>query len=95
MWGQRRRGAGHIAVAALLHRLIGQLLLEQGVRRSGRSTPGEGPSLKRMVGSGHMAWDGHLHVISMMMVVRGRRLTKVVVTVLGVQGLDFGRPTGV
>lgn len=65
------------------------------MRRSGWSTSGEGPTLKRMVGSGRMAGDGHLHMISMMMVVRGRRLTKVVVTVLGVQRLDFGWPTGV
>lgn len=45
MRGQRRRGAGHVAIAALLHSVVGQLLLELGVRGSGRSTPWEGPSL--------------------------------------------------
>lgn len=42
-----------------------------------------------------MARGGHLHVEPMMMVVGGRRLPKVVVTVLSVQRLDLGRATGV
>lgn len=45
--------------------------------------------------SGRMARGDGLHMVSMMMVVRGRRLAKVVVTVLSVQCLDLGWPTGI
>lgn len=45
--------------------------------------------------NGRMARGDGLHVVPMMMVVWGWRLAKVVVTVLSVQGLDLGWPTGV
>lgn len=93
-WGERRKGGrraarAHVAVPTLQSMLgmLGQL----GVAGCGW-TPGQGATVHNVVGVARGGRRNGLHVVAVVMVVRGRGLPTTRVAVLSMQGLDLGVP---